>query len=180
MEIYLVRHTRPLIGEGICYGQTDVDVDMESYEQTAIQILNILPEKAAVIYSSPLIRCSKLAQYMQKKKYPAVNIVYSHLLKEMDFGDWENKKWDDIHRQDLHKWMNDFVDTQVPGGESFIELHARTQVFLQEITHLNFPFLIIVTHAGVIRSILSHTRSTSLKDAFTIDCTYGSVIKTLI
>ena len=33
MEIYLIRHTKPKVGKGICYGQTDLEIDETSFEQ---------------------------------------------------------------------------------------------------------------------------------------------------
>mgnify|MGYP001408870057 CR=1 FL=1 len=37
MEIYLVRHTTPAINNGICYGQTDVDLNSEELLSTYIE-----------------------------------------------------------------------------------------------------------------------------------------------
>lgn len=177
MEIYLVRHTKPLIDKDICYGQTDLSVDPVVFVQSAAAILDLLPGKVDAIYSSPLLRCSFLAKYLQQKKYSSVDIAYSHLLKEINFGEWENKKWDDINQHYLHKWMKDFVNEPVPGGETFIQLHQRTQQFITTINNSNHSSLLIVTHAGVIRSITSHIMQTVLKDAFAISCDYGSVKK---
>ena len=175
MEIYLVRHTKPLIGKDICYGQTDVPVDETIFEQSANDILSVLLEKADAIYSSPLIRCSVLAQYLQQKKYPSLDIHYNNLLMELNFGEWENKKWNDIPKSHLDKWMNDFVNEPVPGGESFSQLHQRTQKFIEDVSKKAHSSVIIVSHAGVIRSATSHIQQTALKDAFAISYEYGCV-----
>ena len=42
MEIYLIRHTTPLIEKGICYGQTDLDIT-ESFEEEVSMIHPHLP-----------------------------------------------------------------------------------------------------------------------------------------
>ena len=62
MEIYLVRHTTPAIKKGICYGQTDVDLNSETFESELYEIKNKLPSNIVRFYCSPLIRCSKLAK----------------------------------------------------------------------------------------------------------------------
>jgi len=177
MEIYLIRHTKPLIDKSICYGQTNVAIDDVSFNVSIQSILSQLPDTTDVIYASPLIRCSLLASYLSEYKYNHLNVVYSDLLKEVDFGKWENNKWDDIDQVDLQIWMNDFVNQKPYGGENFIELHQRVKNFLDILTNQSFISVVIVTHAGVIRSILSHVNQTLLKDAFSIKCEYGSVIK---
>lgn len=177
MEIYLIRHTKPLIGKDVCYGQSDVPVDITAFEKQADEILKQLPPTINAIYSSPLIRCIFLAQYIQEKKYPAQTILYDEKLKEVNFGNWENKKWDDINQTDLQIWMNNFVNEQPSGGESFVQLHERTRIFLTILKNSNYTSMVIITHAGVIRSIATHILQVQLKDAFAISCEYGSVTR---
>jgi alpha-ribazole phosphatase len=177
MEIYLIRHTKPLIEKAICYGQTNVEIDDVSYEVSIKSILSELPESIDAIYTSPLKRCSILAKYLNEHIYTHLILEYSDLLKEIDFGNWENNKWDDIDQVDLQIWMDDFVNQKPHGGENFMELHQRVKTFLDILTNQCFVSVVIVTHAGVIRSILSHVNQTLLKDAFSIKCEYGSVIK---
>ena len=43
MEIYLVRHTTPAINNGICYGQTDVDLNFDTFESEFCDINDKLP-----------------------------------------------------------------------------------------------------------------------------------------
>jgi len=177
MEIYLIRHTKPLIDKDICYGQVDVPVEIYNFELAIMNIVSQLPKRIDAIYSSPLFRCSHLAKYLQQKKYRSLDIRYSNLLKEIDFGEWENKRWNDINQTHLNKWMTDFVNEPVRGGESFLQLHLRTREFIERIIDLSHSSVIIVTHAGVIRSVTSHIQQTELKDAFGINCEYGSVTK---
>ena len=177
MEIYLVRHTKPLIEKDVCYGQTDVCVDDSLFENQAKNSLTELPQNIDAIFSSPLIRCSCLATYIKEHKYPDSAIEYSELLKEVHFGDWENKKWNNINQDDLQQWMNDFVKQKPPNGESFIHLHQRTKYFLDYLSKQSFSAIVIITHAGIIRSLTCHTQNIALKDAFSIKCEYASVTR---
>jgi alpha-ribazole phosphatase len=176
MEIYLIRHTKPFIENGICYGQTDVPVDEVFFAQQAEQIISLLPHKIAAIYSSPLSRCSRLAKYIQQEKYPGVEIMNNGLLMEMNFGIWENKKWNDLDQGELGMWMKDFVDKPTPGGENYINLFARAIQSFEQISKNNLP-AIVVTHSGVIRSILSFITGTTLKDSFAaFDLKWGAIV----
>lgn len=174
MEIYLVRHTETICEKGICYGQSDVDI-AEPFELVFENIISQLPQQA-IIFSSPLKRCMILAQYIQKNT-KAISFEKEDRLMEMNFGDWEMKNWNAIPPEQLNPWMEDFVNINASNGESFIELHKRVGDFLSQLSkEITMP-VIIVAHAGVIRSILCHHSSLPLKDAFNNKVDFGQVIK---
>jgi len=174
MEIYLVRHTETICEKGICYGQSDVDI-AEPFQIVFDEIITQLPSEA-VIFSSPLKRCVILAKHIQEK-IKTISYQEDERLKEMNFGDWELKSWNEIPSEELNPWMEDFVNIKVSNGESFTELHERVGNFLSnEISNLKHP-VIIVAHAGIIRSILCHQTSLPLKDAFENKVNFGQVIK---
>lgn len=175
MEVYLVRHTETVCEKGICYGQSDVRI-REPYDVIFESILNQLPEEA-ILYSSPLQRCSILAKHIQKNTKIEFIIEDSRLM-EMDFGDWELKSWDAIPREVLDPWMEDFVTVNVPNGESFVDLDYRVREFLDnDIPKTHAKPIIIVAHSGVIRSILCKINNLPLQEAFKTTLDYGAVIK---
>jgi len=170
MEVYLVRHTETVCEKGVCYGQSDVAI-AEPYLPIFENIKQQLPADA-VYYSSPLVRCKMLASYISKE------VIIDARLMEMNFGDWELKRWDEIPEGDLNPWMSDFVCTNVPNGESFIELHDRVIDFLEsQLTIEKSKPIVIIAHSGVIRSILCKQNNTPLKDAFSSKLDFGSVTK---
>jgi alpha-ribazole phosphatase len=175
MEIYLVRHTETVCEKGICYGQSDVNI-IEPFESAFQNILNQLPSEA-ILFSSPLKRCVLLAKYIQQN-IKTTSYQEDRRLMEMNFGHWEMKKWNDILPEQLNPWMEDFVNVAASNGESFVELHNRVEDFLTDLTskEINKP-IIIVCHAGVIRSFLCHQSSLPLKDAFQNKVDFGEVIK---
>ena len=175
MEVYLVRHTETVCEKGICYGQSDVGI-LEPYDVIFETILSQLPPEA-ILYSSPLQRCVVLAKYIQKNTQ-IDSITEDARLMEMNFGDWELKPWDDIPQEVLNPWMSDFVNFRVPNGESFVELNERVLDFLENVASKNNKKpLIIVAHAGVIRSILCKIKRIPLQDAFQNTVNYGDVLK---
>ena len=172
MAIYLIRHTTPAIDKGICYGQSDLDVK-ESFFQEVSGILPYLPKKITQVYSSPLMRCSKLAHCL----FPGIKILWEANLMEIDCGDWEMKKWDEIPKEEIDPWMNNFVEQSIPGGESYSVLYKRVLECFNQIKSVRGN-LVLVTHGGVIRSILSHITQTPLIDSFKIfSLHYGCVVK---
>lgn len=174
MEIYLVRHTETICEKGICYGQSDVGI-AEPFNAIFDEIITQLPSEA-VIFSSPLKRCVILAKHIQEN-IKTISYQEDERLKEMNFGDWELKNWDEIPPEELNPWMEDFVNIKATNGESFTELHERVGNFLSnEISNLKHP-IIIVAHAGIIRSILCHNTSLPLKNAFENKVNFGQIIK---
>jgi alpha-ribazole phosphatase len=172
MSIYLVRHTRPLVAKGVCYGQSDIDIT-ESFEEEAAIIKNVVPANAKHVYSSPLMRCRKLAEHL----YPSRHINWEPDLQELNCGEWEMQHWDEIPRDVIDPWMNDFVNVCIPGGESYVQLFERVTRCYDRVAASARP-AIIVAHGGVIRSILAYITNTSLKDSFAaFRPHYGCVIK---
>lgn len=175
MEVYLVRHTETVCEKGICYGQSDVGI-REPYDVVFESILSELPQDA-VLYSSPLQRCFVLAKHIQENTQ-IESIIEDSRLMEMHFGDWELKSWDDIPQEVLNPWMTDFVNVQVPNGESFVDLNERVIDFLEnEVSKQTEKPLIVVAHAGVIRSILCKINNLPLQEAFKTKLDFGAVVK---
>ena len=174
MEIYLVRHTTPKIDKGICYGQSDLDTT-ENFDLESKEILNkISIDEQTIVYSSPSKRCTQLATLFSP------DYIEDKRILELNFGDWELKKWDAIPKEEITPWMQDFVHVKVPNGESYTELAERTHSFFKEITEKNHAKVILICHGGVIRSILAKLTQTELKDSFDIKINYGQISKITI
>ncbi len=178
MEVYLIRHTETIADKDVCYGQSDLLLK-EPYLTAFENISKQINAKQAIIYSSPLKRCSLLAAYLQSNNPDNYNIKMDDRLKELNFGKWELKKWNEIEPQQLNNWMNDFVNNKTEAGESFKQLHLRVNDFIETTLlkdNKQAP-AIVVTHAGVIRCFLCREQNIPLKDAFNFQVNYGSVNK---
>ena len=170
MQVYLMRHTTPNIEKGICYGQTDMEVEENLFAEELKLIKTKLPNHIEQFFTSPLKRCKNLAENLN------TNFIENSNLMEMNFGDWENKKWDEILSDEFNKWMENFVEVKTPNGENFIELNNRTNLFFDEIIQKEYESVAIVTHAGNIRSIICTVLGLPLANAFKIDLGYGAVV----
>jgi alpha-ribazole phosphatase len=172
MEIYLIRHTTPKIEKGICYGQSDLDIT-ETFEAEVAMVKPHLPITGLKVYSSPLQRCKKLADAL----FPQENIECDPKLMELNCGDWELQKWDEIPKKEIQPWMDDFVHVVVPNGESYVDLYNRVVDKFEAILHKKEP-AVIVAHGGVLRSILSYITQTPLKESFDVfTLHYGCVVR---
>ena len=181
MEVYLIRHTEANVEKGVCYGQSDISLK-KPYLKEFATISKQVNTGHPVIYSSSLNRCAILSNYLYRHKKGLQTVKFDDRLKELNFGQWELKKWDDIDIELLNDWMLDFVTQTAPGGESFNQLYKRVNDFIEKtlLKEMIKEPVIIVTHAGVIRCFLCRAQHIPLKDAFNLKVQYGSVFKVRI
>jgi len=174
-QVYLVRHGEVDVPAGVCYGQFDcaVGIGFEAEKTRLAQYFNdsLLLEKtgntAPIIISSPLKRCSQLANSLQQAldshadKTLNTQLHYNDAFKEINFGDWEARSWQSIGQEQIEEWNNDLVDYTFPNGESARSFDTRVirawnDLTTQLTSETRSKTVVIITHAGVIRSILSH------------------------
>lgn len=178
VEIHLIRHTPPDIQPGVCYGQTDLSL-AKDYLQEFHKILNRIDLTNSAIYSSPLQRCLQLAEFLlQNGEPPLLNptqdskIFQDSRIQELNFGQWEMKPWDEIPREELDPWAEDYVNIAPPQGESLYTMRTRVLDFIQELPDTKN---ILVTHAGVIRILWAHWHQRPMQDAFEQKIEFGQI-----
>lgn len=168
MKIYLIRHTTPAIPKGFIYGRTDVPL-ADTFNQELNTIRQKLPSDLDVVYTSPSARCTRLAGSM------ALEFKTDERLYEVNFGQWEGKSWDTVEPKALNTWMEDFVNTPPPEGESMVQMQERVLSFWQELLLQPFAKVAVVTHGGVIRLILAYINNIPLKVSFDLKISYGDI-----
>lgn len=174
MEIYLIRHTKPFIEKGICYGQSDIDV-LETFNEESKKLIQWLPKDIDILYSSPLKRCLMLSQKIQNAMVLKPDIVTDKRIIEMNFGDWEMKKWEEIDREESDTWIRNILTQSTPNGESFNTLNMRVTSFIDEIIVKKQKRIGVITHAGVIRCFKSYFSKTPLIDTLKTDIDFASL-----
>ena len=117
--------------------------------------------------------------------------------REINFGTWESRTWSDIQAKEpdrLSEWMADFETIAPPAGETFADLQARVIRGIEskllgakddgavapatrsgaKTGPLPTTHCLIVTHAGVIRAVMSAFSGLPLRRAFELSVPYGS------
>ena len=167
VDICLIRHTRPQIEAGICYGRLDLDL-AKGFEQEAVLAAAVLPSGFQHVYSSPLQRCRKLADYL------GFNYRLDDRLRELDFGDWEGRSWAEISESSFKDWTDNVEAFIFPGGESFAEFQARVEQFLSQ---LPGGRTLLITHAGVIKVAYGMLAGKPLNEATAFAVEYGQCLR---
>lgn len=171
MRIHLIRHTTPDIDPGVCYGQTDLALTA-SFENERETLLNKLNSSYDAVYTSPLQRCTLLAEYITGQQQ-----ISDQRLLEYNFGDWEMLKWSEFKSEEAQLWMDNFVDQTAPNGENMISMQKRVKEFWQELIQQPFDQVAVVTHSGVMRIIHGLILSTPLNNLFRLQLAFGAVLE---
>ena len=149
-NLWLVRHAQPLIAPGVCYGQLDVPADVDATAACARELAKILPPGINIM-GSPLQRCEQLTHALIGLR-PDFSCKKDPRLKEMDFGQWEGQRWDDIGAAAIDAWVSDFAGHRPGGGESVRQFMQRVAVVWDETALSADGPTLWITHAGVIRA----------------------------
>lgn len=181
MAIYLIRHPRPQVAADICYGSTDVPVDAITTARALAAMTPQLP-RAARLFSSPLQRCLTLAESLAAHLECAVPMV-DRRLRELDFGRWEMRCWNEIPHVEVNAWVADLAGYCPGGGESVRAMAERVTEFYGDQLTDSVTDTILVCHAGTMRLLLAcHRGMTPVEMAISAAATplqigYGELIR---
>ncbi len=169
MEVYIIRHTPVAVSKEFCYGQSDIPLAY-TFAQDINQFTTELPKDFEAVFCSPSQRCKDLATALQCE-----NIIYETAIMEMNFGNWENQKWNDINQDELNIWMEDFVHVKTPNGENLIDLFNRVKLFLDTLREQKHKKVLLITHAGAIRCIWAYLLDIPLQNIFKIPVGHSEI-----
>ena len=174
MKILCYRHPKPLGGDQLCYGQTDLDID-DVERMMMTKILKPLVSKREVhFYTSPLKRCVKIANSLGRP------YVIEPALQEISFGLYDGMPWDKVPRQDLDLWAQDVEGYHFPGGESYKDLRERVRTFLSLLGEKSLKkgeSILLLTHAGVMRALMELIEDKGILETLKIPLAYGSCLE---
>jgi len=136
-------------------GITDVGLNRKGQEQTEL-IANYLKNKnISAVYSSNLIRASRVASIIAK--HHSLEVKNDEGLNEIDFGSWEGMTFDQIlkkYPKMARKYLSDPLKVKIPKGESLLKFRNRVNKILKKIITQEKGAVAIITHAGVNRIII--------------------------
>lgn len=144
--LWLVRHGRPLLPVGVCYGAIDVAADPQHTAQIAAMLAERLPQ-GADLRSSPLQRCMALARAVVDLRSD-LTLHPEPRIAEMNFGRWEGWRWDDIPKAAFDAWTGQFAEHRFGGVESVQDLMDRVGQVWDE-ARIGATVQVWITHAGV-------------------------------
>lgn len=139
----------------------------------------ISKEKATVLLSSQAARVRGTAEYLANELGIAFQVVPE--LNELCPGEWEGRSYLELKKSEperYHKWCEDPIRNSPPGGESVETLFHRVEKDLAKLIQNNAgERIILVTHAGVVRSALVSALGMPIDNFWRISIPTGSISK---
>lgn len=179
MKLWLIRHAPVLLAPGSCYGALDVSADDDATRACAQALADMLP-RGLQVSTSPLQRCEQLAQALYGLR-PDLTIKTDARLCEMNFGNWEGRRWDTIAQSDIDAWTANFADHAVGDhGETVRAVMTRVSEAFDELA--SGADAVWITHAGIIRAaqlLAQGTRQVLRADQWPLDATACGQWRTL-
>lgn len=163
MKLILVRHGETDFNkERRFQGQLDEPLNKEG-EKQAKRLANILKDaNIDIIISSPLKRALKTAEIINK--YHNKEIILEDLAKERGFGKLEGEKYENVDFKKI-ALNNEYEKYGIESDKKFLE---RVKKLLKKlIKNYKNKNVLLVTHAGIIKFILSIVLELDLEVALT-------------
>lgn len=160
MRLLLVRHPRPEVAAGLCYGSTDVPANADETRRVHAALSEAGLPGGLPVYASPLQRCADLARLLAGDK-----VVFDMRLAEMAFGTWELRSWDDIGRDEVDTWNADLLHYRPGGGESLLQVARRVAAFRAALHAAGQSEALVICHAGTMRLLAAMQGGAALEEA---------------
>lgn len=175
MKILFIRHTSVDVAPATCYGQTDVPLKESFPEEAAVVKKDLEGRHIDAVYCSPLTRCRRLAAFCGYE-----DPVIDSRLMEMNFGEWEMKRYDDIDDPRLQLWYDDYLNFSPTGGESSMQQRARLESFIEDLKKWYAPTpdvtVAVFTHGGIIIHAMTLLMGLTYQEAFARQPKYGDIV----
>ena len=179
-ELLFIRHAETDMAGAFC-GHSDPELNARGRTQLDQLIDRLRMEKIGVVYTSDLRRAHTTAMAIAEAF--GVDCHVRSALREINFGLWEGTTWKEIERQDdayARRWIAEYPRLPAPDGESFHDFERRV---LDEVKVLSLEAkaagcrIAVVTHAGVLRTVLCALHGCSEDNAWAQTRSYCSVVR---
>ena len=158
-RIHFIRHgiTQDNI-EGVYCGITDTPLCDDGKEQLRNMKEEYDYPQTQFVFTSPLIRCKETAKIL----YPDLEPIVIEGLTEYNFGEFEGKTAEELQKKQpsFEAWLRGEPGVRPPFGESNEDFARRVcECFIKIVDGViktGTEDLVIVTHGGVISTILSN------------------------
>jgi len=174
-KLYLVRHGETEFNQKGCYyGWTDCSLTPNGIEQAAALKEAFKEIQYDTLISSDLKRALETARILS---CGMKDLTVDQRLRELNFGEWEGKTYQEImeqHKAHWDLWVEDWLNAKPTGGESIKEMYDRICRFVDDtLKKYENQSLVIVSHNGALRMIAVCLLGLSLDKMFCFNFDHG-------
>jgi broad specificity phosphatase PhoE len=184
MNLILIRHGETT-SQGRYIGRgSNPPLSPAGIEQAMACSSRLYSEPLHAVYCSPLARALRTAERIAAPHGLEVELVSE--LAEIDFGEWDGLTFDEIGERDSElrdRWFRSggrpkrgVPPAVPPGGESLPDFDRRVKLGLEKILRAGAgSCAAVVTHSGVIKSIVRRILKSPPGGQWSIEISLGSI-----
>ncbi|MFA9461390.1 histidine phosphatase family protein [Thiohalorhabdus methylotrophus] len=169
--IDLIRHGEPEGGKKY-RGQTDDPLTERGWQQMWTAVGGHRPWRRIV--SSPLSRCAAFAHALAGEM--GLEAATDPRLMEVGYGPWSGRTTDEIRAEEpdaMAAFLRDPWSNRPVGAEDMERFTARVLAAYEEHRSGDDGPLLIVAHAGVLRTVIAHNLGMPLENLFHLQIPYA-------
>ena len=179
-ELLFIRHAETDMAGTFC-GHCDPELNARGRDRLAELIDSLSKDEISAVYTSDLRRAHTTAMAIAKAF--GVDCYLRSALREISFGQWEGATWEEIEQRNstyARRWIAEYPRLPAPDGERVLDFERRV---LDEVKFLSLKAeeadcrIAVVTHAGVLRTLLCVLHGCSADLAWEQTKSYCSVIR---
>jgi len=157
-------------------GRLDVHLSPNGKKEARWVSRSLKRSPGLVCWSSPLIRARETAKIAFKNLGKKIRILPD--LREINFGKWEGMTFEEIRKidpQGLDRWFARGDKFKFPEGDSIKNFHQRIRGVIKLIKKSPAREIMILSHGGLIRTLLCFLLGMSTKHFLSFDIRYASI-----
>ena len=142
--------------DGRYIGKTDLPLSSEGAQQLYDLLEKNEYPPVQKVYTSPLKRCIQTVNILQPNRL----VAELPQLREMDFGEFENKTADELMETEAYKeFIKGGLDNPPPGGESVRDVMNRCDealnIIISDMMYEGLTYVGVCTHSGIIMNMMA-------------------------
>lgn len=157
-KVFLIRHgVTAWHAEGRVLGQRDIPLSESGIAQAEEAAAALRGVKMSEVLSSPLQRAIQTAEIIGQGS--GIEIARDPRLIDFQLGKWTGMTYADVAKsEEYQRFVQQPESERIPGGESLDDIRRRAVAAVDQALRDNATgdALAIVTHAGIIRVLITH------------------------
>lgn len=154
--LFLVRHGNTKGASSMFCGTTDVALSAEGTRQSQHCADYLLQHGVNLVITTGLKRSDYIGELLAAH---GITHIVEPDLREVDFGDWERKTWQDIRAHDpagAKAWLEHPETMRFPSGECMRAFRARLETAWQRLTGRPEKVIALISHSNASAYLLQH------------------------
>ena len=173
MIVYFVRHSEVIEPyQGKYNGHIDIELSKKGKEDAKKLAKKLKDINFDMVFCSDLLRTRQTLEAFDLD----LEVIYTKNLREKSWGVHEGKSFEEIQKEGItyttfEKWIEDLDGEKLESYTKRVWDYFKNVILKQDAKNI-----LVITHAGVIKTLISKEKNMSLDETFAISLPYSGYI----